>query len=200
MTKRYDQAYFDRWYRDPGSRLWARADVERKVRMAVAVAEYLLDRPLRSVLDVGCGEGPWQPILKRLRPRASYLGVDDSAYVVAQFGKRRHIVRGSVGGLADLGLRKMFDLVVCCDVLHYVKTAELRRGLAAIAGLTRGPVYLEAYTSADDVAGDHGHFQRRSPAVYRKLFREAGFIPVGPHCYVHQRMAQTMVALERAGR
>jgi hypothetical protein len=54
------------------------------------------------------------------------------------------------------------------------------RPAPAIAGLTRGPAYLEAYTSADDVAGDHGHFQRRSPAFYRKLFREAGFIPVEP--------------------
>ena len=70
----YDQAYFDRWYRDPGSRMWARADVERKVRMAVAVAEYLLDRPLRSVLDVGCGEGPWQKILKRLREPYHMVG------------------------------------------------------------------------------------------------------------------------------
>lgn len=198
MTKRYDQAYFDRWYRDPARRMWARADVERKVRMALGVAEYLLDRPVRSVLDVGCGEGTWQPIVKRLRPRAVYQGVDDSAYVVKRFGARRHIVRGSVGALGALGLKRMFDLVVCCDVLHYVTTAALRRGLAAIAGLTRGPAYLEAYTSADDVAGDHGHFQRRSPALYRRMFREAGFVPVGPHCYVHQRMEQRLVALERA--
>lgn len=197
MTKRYDQAYFDRWYRDPQSRMWARADVERKVRMAVSLAEYLLDRPLRSLLDVGCGEGTWQPILGRLRPRAFYQGVDDSAYVVARFGTRRNIVRGNVGGLAALNLRRMFDLVVCCDVLHYVKTAELRTGLTALAGVARGPAYLEAYTSADDVDGDHGHFQRRSPAVYRRLFREAGFVPVGPHCYVQQRMARQLVALER---
>ena len=197
MAKRYDQAYFDRWYRDPRSRMWARADVERKARMAIGVAEYLLDRPLRSLLDVGCGEGAWQPILKRLRPAASYLGVDDSAWAVSRYGKRRHIVRGTVGALADLDLRTTFDLVVCCDVLHYVRTAELRRGLAAIGGLARGPVYLEAYTSADDVAGDHGQFQRRSPAAYRRLFREAGFLPVGPHCYVQERMAQRLVALER---
>ena len=177
--------------------MWARADVERKVRMAVGVAEYLLDRPIRSVLDVGCGEGTWQPILKRLRPKLHYQGVDDSAYVVARFGTRRNIRRGSVGGLGALGIRRMYDLVVCCDVLHYVKTAELRAGLTALAGLARGPAYLEAYTSADDVAGDHGHFQRRSPAVYRRLFREAGFLPVGPHCYVQRRLEQTLVALER---
>jgi SAM-dependent methyltransferase len=199
MTKRYDQAYFDRWYRDPARRMWARADVERKVRMALGVAEFLLDRTVRSVLDVGCGEGSWQPILKRLRPRARYQGVDDSAYAVARFGKRRRIRRGTVGGLLDLELRGPFDLVVCCDVLHYVPTSELRRGLEAIALLARGPAYLEAYTSADDIAGDHGHFQRRGPTVYRRLFREAGFTQVGPHCWVGPAMRQELTALERSG-
>ena len=197
MTKRYDKAYFDKWYRDPASRMWARADVERKVRMALAVAEYLLDRPVRSVLDIGAGEGPWQRILKRLRPRARYAGVDDSAYVVARFGRRRGIRRGRLANLGTLGLRGPFDLVVCCDVLHYVANDELRSGLAAIASVARGPAYLEAYTSADDVAGDDAHFQRRSPYAYRRLFHSAGFIPVGPHCYLHQRMAHLLVALER---
>jgi SAM-dependent methyltransferase len=197
VTKRYDRAYFDRWYRDPAKRMWARADVERKVHMTLGVAEYLLDRPVRSVLDVGCGEGTWQPILKRLRPRALYLGVDSSAYVVERFGARRNIVRGSVGTLAGLGIKRMFDLVICCDVLHYVTTPELRLGLAAMADLARGPAYLEAYTSADDVAGDHGHFQRRSPAVYRRLLKGAGFQHVGPHFYMHRRLAHLLVALEK---
>ena len=105
MTKRYDQAYFDRWYRDPAHRMWARADVERKVRMVLGVAEYVLDRSVRSVLDVGCGEGSWQPVLTRLRPRVRYQGVDDSAYAVAKFGKRRNIRRGTVGGLAGSAIQ-----------------------------------------------------------------------------------------------
>ena len=177
--------------------MWARADVERKVRMALGVAEYFLDRPVRSVLDVGAGEAPWQRILRRLRPRARYVGVDDSEYVVERFGRRRGIRRGRLGTLGSLGLRRMFDLVVCCDVLHYVKTDELRDGLRALAQLARGPAYLEAYTSADDVAGDDAHFQRRSPFAYRRLFHAAGFVPVGPHCYLHRRMQGMLVALEK---
>jgi SAM-dependent methyltransferase len=199
MVKRYDQAYFDKWYRDPHSRMWARADVERKVRLALGVAEFVLDRPVRSVLDVGCGEGTWQPILGRLRPRARYQGVDDSTYAVARYGRKRNIVRGRLGDLASLRLRGMYDLVVCCDVLHYVRTPELKAGLAAIADLARGPAYLEAYTSADDVAGDHGHFQRRSPATYRRMFRAAGFLHIGPHLYLHERLQHMLVALERPG-
>ena len=188
MTKRYDRAYFDRWYRDPARRIWAKADVERKVRMVLGIAEFLLDRRVRSVLDIGCGEGSWQPILKRLRPGVRYLGVDGSAYAVARFGRRRSVRRGTLGTLDMLGLRGPFDLVVCCDVLHYVPTRELRRGLTAIAGLARGPVYLEAYTSADDVAGDGAHFQRRASATWHRLFRAAGFTDIGMQCHVGPAM------------
>jgi SAM-dependent methyltransferase len=197
MAKRSDRAYFDRWYRDPARRMWARAGVERKVRMVLGVAEVLLDRPVRSVLDVGCGEGSWQSALARLRPRARYQGVDDSAYAVERFGRARNIRRGTVGGLGDLPLRGPFDLVVCCDVLHYVPTAEVRRGLEALALLARGPAYLEAYTTDDAIDGDHVGFQRRSAADYRRLFRKAGFQHVGMHMWVGPTMSDQLTGLER---
>lgn len=200
MAKQYDQAYFDRWYRDPRHRQWAQADVGRKVGMVLSLAEYLLDRPVRSVLDVGCGEATWQPILKRLRPRIAYQGVDASVYAVEKYGRSRNIRQGSLGALDALGLRGRFDLVVCCDVLHYVPTPEVRRALASIATFARGPAYLEAYTSADDVSGDHDNFQLRTPATYRRLFAQAGFRQVGPHAYVGADMYRGLVELEKAER
>ncbi len=196
--KTYDQAYFDRWYRDPKHRQWAEPAIARKVRMVVGVAEYLFERPIRSVLDVGCGEGSWQPILKELRPKAAYQGIDSSEYAIAQFGRERNIRRGSVGTLGRIGLRRKYDLVVCCDVLHYVKTPELEQGLEAIARLARGPAYLEAYTSSDDVTGDNVDFQRRSPATYRRLFAAHGFTHVGPHLYVTRDMRKGLVELEKS--
>ena len=198
MGKTYDQAYFDRWYRDPKHRQWAEPAIARKVRMVVGVAEYLYERPIRSVLDVGCGEASWQPILKDLRPKIAYQGIDGSEYAVARFGRERNIRLGTVGGLGSMGIRQQFDLVVCCDVLHYVRTPELRSGLAAMARFARGPAYLEAYTSADDVTGDNVEFQRRSPATYRRLFAEAGFTHVGPHLYVTSTMLKGLVELEKS--
>ena len=50
MAKRYDQSYFDRWYRRGG--IGGARRLARKVALAVATAEYHLERPLRSVLDV----------------------------------------------------------------------------------------------------------------------------------------------------
>lgn len=64
--KQYDATYFTRWYRDAG--LADPARLRRKVALAVAQAEYYLERPIRTVLDVGCGEAAWRAPLLALRP------------------------------------------------------------------------------------------------------------------------------------
>src|SRR5438270_4877992 len=92
--KRYDRAYFDHWYRGR-SRVSTKDDVRRKVALAVAECEYFLRRRLRSVLDVACGEGAWQPHIAALRPGAKYLGLD-------QIGRASCRERG-----VDLGGRRI---------------------------------------------------------------------------------------------
>ncbi len=195
--KRYDRAYFDRWYRRSRVGVGEREFVARKVRLAVAAAEFVLARRIRTVLDVGCGEAPWRAILSRLRPGVSYLGFDSSEYAVARFGRRRNIRLASLGEMGRQGLRRRFDLVVCADVLHYVRTPEVRAGLAAIAPLTGGVAFLEAFTNADETDGDEVGVQDRSSAAYRRLFAGAGLVPIGLHLYVTRRTAKTLVALER---
>lgn len=196
MVKTYDQAYFDRWYRSPGAVVRPEV-VRRKVRLAVAAAEYVIGRPLRSVLDVGCGEGPWRAHLRRLRPGLRYVGVDSSEYVLGRFGRRRGIRRGRLGALDQLGLRRPFDLVVCADVLEYVPTAEVRAGLGHMRRLTGGLAYIEAFAATDDMVGDRLGWHYRSAAAYRALFREAGLVACGLHCYVPADRLASVGALER---
>ena len=74
--KLYDQAYFDRWYR--GKHAQDDKTLGQKAAVAVAIAELHLGRPLRSVLDIGCGEAPWRKHLLKLRPGVHYQGVDAS--------------------------------------------------------------------------------------------------------------------------
>src|SRR6185369_14570518 len=80
--KTYDEAYFAKWYHDPRTRVHTPQSVRRKVRMVVGVAEYFLRRKVRSVLDVGAGEGAWRAELRRLRPEIRYVGIDPSEYVL----------------------------------------------------------------------------------------------------------------------
>ncbi len=197
-AKAYDRAYFDRWYRDPRKRIATPADVQRKARLVLGIAESLLQRPVRSALDIGCGEGAWRQALRRVRPGIRYVGVDSSAYVVSRFGKARGIRYGTFGTLATADLDGPFDVIVCCDVLQYVPSRELGRGLEAVAGLLGGVAYLEAYTTADDVVGDRHGWYHRTPAFYRRAFRRAGLTAVGMHCWVGDALREQTAALERA--
>jgi len=198
MTKRYDQAYFDRWYRDPKRRVNTPAVVRRKVRLALGVAEALLERPVRSILDVGCGEAPWRSHLLDERPNAEYVGIDSSDYVVRRYGRSRGIRHGTFGTLDALHIDRAFDVIICADMMQYVPADELARGVRAIASLLDGVAYLEAFTNVDELEGDKRHWHPRTPAYYRRVFREAGLTSVGMHCYVSDRLLGATLALERA--
>ena len=116
--KVYDEAYFEAWYRRRG--MGSPAALARKVALAVSLAEYFLGRPLRSVLDVGCGEGAWRAPLLELRPKLRYLGVDSSEYAISRYGARRNLQYLPFADLAALQPASPFDLLVCSDVMHYL--------------------------------------------------------------------------------
>ena len=166
--------------------------------MVLGVTELLLERPVRTVLDVGCGEGAWQPVLKRLRPAIRYTGIDPSEYAVERYGARRNIRLGTFDRLDDQGFRGKFDLIVCCDFLNYVGTRDLRRGVEHVRDLLGGVAYLEVYAAQDEIEGDIRGWHRRPARWYRRLFDEMGLVGCGMHCYVGESLRHNTVALERA--
>jgi SAM-dependent methyltransferase len=198
LSKKYDEAYYERWYRSsrrvvtPGATL-------RKARLALAAAEFVLGREVRSVLDVGCGEGLWRRILKKARPNIAYTGVDSSEYVVRRYGKRRNIVLGTLGSLHQIGLRGKFDLIICVDVAAYIPTPELQRGLTTMRRLARGIAYIDAYTVADEFVGDLDGWHHRSEATYRSMLAKAGLVACGLNCWMPRSETYRMSALEMCG-
>lgn len=196
MPKNYDRAYFDKWYRSDAHRVGSRAQLARKVAMVVHLAEHYLARPIRSVLDVGCGEAPWRAALLRLRPGLDYRGLDSSEYVVRRYARSRNIGLATFGQLEQLRFDTRFDLIVCSDMLHYVPAAELRRGLAGFGELLEGLAFIEVFTSVDRVGGDLAGFIARPPAWYRARFLDAGLLACGSHAYLGPRLARSVAALE----
>lgn len=196
-AKSYDQSYFDKWYRDPGHRVITPAAARRKVHLALSVAEYYLEHPVRTVLDVGCGEGHWHPLLTRLRPGLRYTGVDSSPYAVERFGRRRNLILGDFSNLDHLGLADGYDLIVCSDTLYYVAGAALREGFGALVNRLAGVAFLEAYASDVALRGDIENLEIRTDAFYRRLFRRHGLVSCGSHCYVSAERAGTVTALEQ---
>lgn len=193
--KRYDRAYFDRWYRDEG--FGAPERVDRKLRYAIGAAEYLLDRPVYSVLDVGCGEGAWALAVRRLRPRARYVGVDPSAYAIGRYGRTRGLRLGRFADLAGLDLSGPFDLVVCCDVVPYLSDQEWRSGLPGLAATVGGLAFLEIWTVPDGVVGDLAGFSRRRATTYERHLASVDLHRAGPHLYGSASLVAGLAALER---
>ena len=197
--KTYDQDYFQQWYRDaaaPGSEIGGAARLARKAGLAIATAEYHLERPVRSVLDIGCGEGAWRAPLLKLRPKLQYQGFDSSQYAITRFGARRNLHFARFGDFEYLRPCSPVDLLICSDVLHYLDTRELDRGLPALAELCGGVAFLETFTRSDGIDGDMHGFKRRTAAFYRQRFAALGLTPLGSHLWLSPALTDGLAALE----
>ncbi len=197
MNDSYDRAYFDKWYRNPRHRVKTPTELRRQAEFVLRLAEWVLGRPVRTVLDVGCGEGQWRAELRRLRRGVHYDGVDPSAYAIARFGARRGLMLGGIEDLDDLPLRPAYDLVVCCGMLNYLPLDTLTRGLRQVSRRTGGVAYLELFADTDRFEGDTSWTSPQSPAWYRRAIRSAGFQSIGMHGYIPSGHTQQVAALER---
>ncbi len=159
-------------------------------------SEWILGRNVRDVLDVGCGEGNWQPELKRVRPRARYDGVDPSDYAVSRYGNRRNIQLGDIGTLPLLSLRTSYDLVVCCGMLNYLSLDAFKVGINNVAKRTAGVAYLELFAEGDQCEGDTCWPPPQRAVWYRSVIEDAGLKAVGMQCYVAAESATNISLLE----
>ena len=197
MEKRYDRAYFDRWYRS--GNIGGAQRLARKVGLAVATAEYWLERPVRTVLDIGCGEGAWRAPLLKLRPNVQYMGFDSSEYAIERYGARRNLHPARFADFQHLRPCPPVDLLVCSDVLHYLPAREIDAGLAGMVELCGGVAFLETFTRQDETVGDDDGFMRRPAAFYRRRFQDAGLRPLGSHCWLSPALVPDAMALELPG-
>lgn len=194
MEKQYDREYFDRWYRGAG--LGGPQRLARKVALAVATAEYHLERPIRTVLDIGCGEGAWRAPLLKLRPKLDYLGFDSSQYAIERHGARRNLHWARFADFEHLRPCPPVDLLICADVLHYLPAREIDRGLAGLAELCGGVAFLETFTRQDQTIGDDDGFLRRPASFYRNRLHAVGLQPLGSHCWLSPALVEDATALE----
>ena len=196
MSKTYDRAYFDRWYRREG--IGGAARLARKVALAVAMAEYHLERPIQSVLDIGCGEGAWRAPLLKLRPKLQYLGFDSSEYAVRRYGRSRNIHYARFGDFEYLRPCPPADLLICSDVLHYLPTRELNRGLSGLADLCGGVAFIEMFAKEDTAIGDEDEFQARPARFYRERLEAMGLVQIGSYGWLSPQISDHATALERS--
>ena len=167
--------YYRRYYYDPRTAVATRAEMRARAQVIAAAVAYA-GLPVRRMLDAGCGVGLLGRELRRLLPRAHYLGLESSEYLCRRYGWRR-------GRIEEYRARSPFDLVVCYDVLQYLERASAARALVNLARLCRGVLYFSALTRGDferncDRERTDADVHLRPAAWYRtrleRHFREAG--------------------------
>jgi len=90
-----------------------------------------------------------------------------------------------------------FDLVIVNDVLHYLPTAIVRRGLITVAPYVNGLLFAPTFTPRDQITGDRVDFQQRSADSYRRAFAQAGLRQVGPWAWTPRDRYEELAELER---
>jgi SAM-dependent methyltransferase len=137
----FDRAYYQRFYFNPRTAVTSRAEMGARGRLIAAAVNYV-GLPVRSILDAGCGVGLLRAPLLKAWPKASYTGFETSEYLCRRYGWRQ-------GQLESLNMRERFELVICYDVLQYLKPAEARTAIANLARVCRGALYFGALTLED---------------------------------------------------
>ena len=139
--ERFDAGFYRRFYLDPRTRVVTRAEMARRAEFIAAFARHGR-QPVRRILDVGCGLGLMRAPLLRHFPRASYTGVEASAYLCERHGWEQ-------GSAATFSAARPFDLVICHDVLQYLADRDAAAALRNLARLCRGVLHFGVLTTED---------------------------------------------------
>jgi SAM-dependent methyltransferase len=190
---KFDAGFYQRYYRDPETRVASREDALRLGRFICALTSYL-GFSVRRVLDAGCGLGHMQKAVCEYFPRARYVGLDPSEYL-----SRRHgWVRTSI---AEYAPRAPFDLVICHDVLQYLPDREAARALRNLSRLCQGALYFSVLTAEDwrrnaDRGRTDSGVRLRPAAWYRGRLGRC-FRPLGTGMLARRGFAPLLWELER---
>ena len=193
---RFDEQYYDRFYRNPRTRVHTHVEIETLGRFVFGYLDVIGIQTSR-VVDLGCGLGFWRDVTAIHAPDASYTGVEISQYACEEMGWT-HSSAADFRDPDDEG----FDLVICQGVLQYLKRGECADAIANMAELCRGAIYLEALTKADweqncDTGRTDGDVHLRTGRWYRNQLRDAGLIAAGGGIFVPADGPAVLYELER---
>jgi Methyltransferase domain len=139
--RRFDEAYYQRFYEAPQTRVVSPEEHAHLANFVVSFARWnRLD--LKSVLDIGAGVGLWKSWFEKHDKSVAYTGTEVSLAMCKKHGfQNRDIARWRD--------RKKHDLIICQGVLQYLPDPDVAPAVANIAAMSRGLVYVEVTTRGD---------------------------------------------------
>ncbi len=175
QADRFDADYYNRFYFSKATRI---AHPEYFDRIARFVSAYLdmLGCSIYNVLDAGCGAGLLHPGLRLAWPKVNIDAFDVSTYACETYGWEN-------ASLETFETDKVYDLVICHDVVQYLDRAAAKAALDKLSSLTSTALFFGVLTQEDwdnncDQRLTDGDANLRTSAWYRKrlsgTFRNAG--------------------------
>lgn len=190
--RRFDEAYYDRFYDNPKTRVVSPEEHEHLARFVFSYARWnQID--LESVLDIGAGTGLWKYWIEQNAPETEYLGTEVSPAMCEKHG----FLNRDIARWRD---RKKHDLVICQGVLQYLPDPDVAPAVANIAAMCRGLVYIEVTTRTDlrdrcDKVRTDQDIHVRNGSYYRGILTKH-LIPIGAGLWWTKERALPFYELE----
>jgi hypothetical protein len=137
----FDQAYYDRFYLSPKTRVISAEEHGHLARFVFEFAKYN-GIEIQSVLDVGAGIGLWKRWIAKNSKKTKYLGTEVSKVMCKEHG----YLNRDIARWRD---RSEHDLIVCQGVLQYLPDPDVAPAVANLAAMCRGLLYAEITTRLD---------------------------------------------------
>lgn len=128
--------------------------------------------PVSSVVDIGCGDGSWLFVFRKLGVE-DILGLDGE-YVdrnVLQIPQDRF---QAVDLTKRFGLKRVFDLAISLEVAEHLPAESASGFVASLCGLA--PAVL--FSAAIPFQGGNHHINEQWPDKWAELFTEHKYVPV----------------------
>ena len=190
---RFDEAYYERFYEHPRTRVTTPAERRAAAGVLGAWAAYL-NIGVASVIDFGCGTGTTREVVASMWPHARYTGVEASRWACARYGwTHGEAETHDAGGT--------FDVVICRDVMQYLETGPAERAMANIARHARTLLWFDALTREDwerhcDRERTDSEAHLREGRWYRAQLR-GHFVTLGGGVFLRRSAGHTVFELER---
>ncbi|HKW64833.1 MAG TPA: class I SAM-dependent methyltransferase [Candidatus Acidoferrum sp.] len=128
--------------------------------------------PVRSVLDVGCGDGTWLAIFQKLGV-SDILGIDGH-YVQKDLLQIPAECFRAINLATSFRLEREFDLALSLEVAEHIPP----EGAAGfVSSLSRtAPAIL--FSAAIPSQGGDNHLNEQWPDAWASSFRQHGFVPI----------------------
>jgi SAM-dependent methyltransferase len=128
--------------------------------------------PVRSVVDVGCGDGSWLGVFRKLGVE-EILGIDGE-YVDRDLLQIPQDRFQATDLTKPFGLKRVFDLAMSLEVAEHLPPESASPFVASLCRLA--PAVL--FSAAIPLQGGNHHINEQWPDKWAALFREHGHVAV----------------------